>query len=79
MRPLEQPPQETIEKITAEELRRTFPTTCSLSLALVEGNFRMNEVVPGPIWTPLIPSTFPEEAYMTGQVLHRNGGTVVNG
>ncbi len=69
-------------------------------------------VAPGPIWTPLIPSTFPpkdvqtfgsdvplgrpeqpEEIapsflflasddssyYMTGQILHPNGGTVVNG
>ena len=71
----------------------------------------MNAVAPGPIWTPLIPSTFskehvknfgkdtpmgrpgqPEEvapcyvflasadsSYITGQVLHPNGGQVVNG
>ena len=72
---------------------------------------RVNAVAPGPIWTPLIPSTFPpdkveefgtdtplgrvgqpdevaacflflasdDSSYMTGQVLHPNGGTVVNG
>jgi NAD(P)-dependent dehydrogenase (short-subunit alcohol dehydrogenase family) len=66
---------------------------------------------PGPVWTPLIPSTVPPEkvatfgpevpmkrpgrpaevatcfvflasddaSYLTGQVLHPNGGTVVNG
>jgi len=85
--------------------------TRSLSKALVEKNIRVNAVAPGPIWTPLIPSTFPEDhvesfgakvpmnragqpdecapayvflasddaAYMTGQVLHPNGGEVVNG
>jgi len=85
--------------------------TRSLSLALAEKNIRVNAVAPGPIWTPLIPSTFPPEkvgsfgsdvplgragqpeevapsyvflasddaAYMTGQVMHPNGGTVVNG
>jgi NAD(P)-dependent dehydrogenase (short-subunit alcohol dehydrogenase family) len=82
-----------------------------LSLALAEQKIRVNGVAPGPIWTPLIPSTFqpehvesfgenvpmgragqPEEvancyvflasddsSYMSGQVLHPNGGTVVNG
>ena len=85
--------------------------TRSLSQALAEKRIRVNAVAPGPIWTPLIPSTFskkevksfgskvpmkragqPEEvapsylflacddaSYMTGQVLHPNGGTVVNG
>src|SRR3954466_4311411 len=85
--------------------------TRSLSQALAEKNIRVNGVAPGPIWTPLIPSTFPEEkveqfggdvplaragqpeevapsyvflasddaSYMTGQVLHPNGGSVVNG
>ncbi|MGZ5008311.1 MAG: SDR family oxidoreductase, partial [Methylobacter sp.] len=85
--------------------------TRSLSMALAEKNIRVNSVAPGPIWTPLIPSTFPPErvesfgkevpmgragqpeevancyvflasddsSYMSGQVLHPNGGTVVNG
>ncbi len=85
--------------------------TRSLSQALAEKKIRVNGVAPGPIWTPLIPSTFPEEevatfgtdvplgragqpeevascfvflasndaSYMTGQVLHPNGGSVVNG
>jgi NAD(P)-dependent dehydrogenase (short-subunit alcohol dehydrogenase family) len=85
--------------------------TRSLSLALAEQRIRVNGVAPGPIWTPLIPSTFPTEkvesfgkdvpmsragqpeevancfvflasddsSYMSGQVLHPNGGTVVNG
>ena len=85
--------------------------TRSLSQSLVEKGIRVNGVAPGPIWTPLIPSTFPEEkveqfgadvpmqrpgqpeevapsyvflasddaSYMAGQILHPNGGTVVNG
>lgn len=32
--------------------------TRSLSLALIEDGIRVNGVAPGPIWTPLIPSTF---------------------
>lgn len=85
--------------------------TRSLSHALVKEGIRVNAVAPGPIWTPLIPSTFeaskvesfgsdvplgragePSEvapcyvflasegsSYMTGQVLHPNGGEIVNG
>ena len=85
--------------------------TRSLSQALADKRIRVNGVAPGPIWTPLIPSTFspnevetfgsdvplgrpgqPEEvapsyvflasddsSYMTGQILHPNGGTIVNG
>jgi NAD(P)-dependent dehydrogenase (short-subunit alcohol dehydrogenase family) len=84
--------------------------TRSLALALADKGIRVNGVAPGPIWTPLIPSTFeaeevatfgsdvpmrragqPEEvapsfvflassdsSYMTGQMLHPNGGEVVN-
>jgi NAD(P)-dependent dehydrogenase (short-subunit alcohol dehydrogenase family) len=156
----EQHPQESIEKISAKQLERTFRTnifsyffltkaalphlrrgaaivnttsvtayrgspalidysatkgaivafTRSLSQALVEKGIRVNAVAPGPIWTPLIPASFPEEkvetfgtdtpmgragqpeevapsyvflasddsSYMTGQVLHPNGGEVVN-
>jgi NAD(P)-dependent dehydrogenase (short-subunit alcohol dehydrogenase family) len=86
--------------------------TRSLSSQLVEKGIRVNGVAPGPIWTPLISSTFtaeevskfgqdtpmkrpgqPEEvapafvylasntdsSYVSGQILHINGGKVVNG
>jgi NAD(P)-dependent dehydrogenase (short-subunit alcohol dehydrogenase family) len=157
----EQHPQDSIEKISPEQLERTFRTnifsffymtqaalphlvegatiinttsvtaykgnpilldysstkgaivafTRSLSQGLAEKKIRVNAVAPGPIWTPLIPSTFPpdkvetfgsdvplkrvgqpeevapsyvflasdDSSYMTGQVLHPNGGTIVNG
>lgn len=35
--------------------------TRSLSQQLAEKNIRVNAVAPGPIWTPLIPSTFPPD------------------
>jgi NAD(P)-dependent dehydrogenase (short-subunit alcohol dehydrogenase family) len=157
----EQHPQESIERISAEQLERTFRTnifsmfyltkaalrhlkegstiinttsvtaykgspelldysstkgaivafTRSLSQSLVEKGIRVNGVAPGPIWTPLIPATFdrekvstfgsnvpmkrpgqPEEvapayvflasddsSYIAGQIIHPNGGEVVNG
>ncbi|MBP7146273.1 MAG: glucose 1-dehydrogenase [Acidobacteria bacterium] len=85
--------------------------TRSLSKQLAERGVRVNAVAPGPIWTPLIPATFPPDkvetfgsnvplgragqpeevapcfvflasddaSYITGQVLHPNGGEVVNG
>lgn len=86
--------------------------TRSLSLSLAEQGIRVNGVAPGPIWTPLIPSSYSAQevatfgkktshvpmdragqpcevspcyvflasddaSYMTGQVLHPNGGTIV--
>ncbi len=153
-------PQDGIEKITTEQLERTFRTnifsyffmtqaslpylksggaiinttsvtayrgsphlldysstkgaivafTRSLALSLAEKGIRVNGVAPGPVWTPLIPASFsanevqefggdvplkrpgqPEEiapsyvflasddsSYMLGQVLHPNGGEVIN-
>jgi NAD(P)-dependent dehydrogenase (short-subunit alcohol dehydrogenase family) len=85
--------------------------TRALSQQLIGRGIRVNAVAPGPIWTPLIPATFPPDAvetfgtntpmgrpgepdevapcyvflasddasYMAGQVLHPNGGQVVNG
>jgi NAD(P)-dependent dehydrogenase (short-subunit alcohol dehydrogenase family) len=80
--------------------------TRSLAKKLVEQGIRVNGVAPGPIWTPLIPSTFDKDkvasfgaqtpmkrpgqpnevapsflflacddsSYITGSVLHPNGG-----
>lgn len=80
--------------------------TRSLAQKLASEGIRVNGVAPGPIWTPLIPSTFPAEkvkhfgantpmkrpgqpnevapsylflacedsSYITGSVLHPNGG-----
>jgi NAD(P)-dependent dehydrogenase (short-subunit alcohol dehydrogenase family) len=85
--------------------------TRSLSSNLAEKGIRVNGVAPGPIWTPLIPASFPpdhvasfgtsvpmkrpgqpeevapcyvflaseDSSYMTGQVLHPNGGEIING
>lgn len=85
--------------------------TRSLSKQLIDQGIHVNAVAPGPVWTPLIVSTFSAEdvrtfgsdvpmgraaqpseiapcyvflasedaSYMTGQVMHPNGGVVVNG
>lgn len=85
--------------------------TRGLSNMIIKDGIRVNAVAPGPIWTPLIPATFPKEkvekfgkdtpmgrpgqpeelglayvylasddsSYMSGQTLHLNGGTIVNG
>lgn len=84
--------------------------TRSLAKAVVDRGIRVNGVAPGPIWTPLIPSTFsgqqlrdfgkktpmgragqPAEvapsyvflasedaSYITGQIIHPNGGGFVS-
>ncbi|MHA6493115.1 SDR family oxidoreductase [Pseudomonas borbori] len=85
--------------------------TRSLAVNLAPRSIRVNGVAPGPIWTPLIPSTFSAEkvaefgaetpfgrpgqpsevapayvylacsdsSYVSGQIIHINGGSVVNG
>jgi len=85
--------------------------TRSLSTNLIKKGIRVNAVAPGPIWTPLITSSFDEKkvaehgskspmerpgepaevapcylflasddsSYMSGQVLHPNGGEIING
>jgi NAD(P)-dependent dehydrogenase (short-subunit alcohol dehydrogenase family) len=35
--------------------------TRSLASNLIKRKIRVNGVAPGPVWTPLIPSTLPEE------------------
>ncbi|TCP19750.1 NAD(P)-dependent dehydrogenase (short-subunit alcohol dehydrogenase family) [Scopulibacillus darangshiensis] len=89
----------------------SFTRAASQNKEFLAKGIRVNGVAPGPIWTPLIPATFPNEklkkfgqdtpmkrpgqprelaaayvylasndsSYMSGQMLHVNGGTVVNG
>ena len=83
--------------------------TRGLSNQWLSKGIRVNAVAPGPVWTPLIPSTMNDDAIkqftspmgrpsqpseiatcfvflasndsssISGQTLHPNGGTVVNG
>ncbi|PWS21805.1 NAD(P)-dependent oxidoreductase, partial [Enterococcus faecium] len=39
--------------------------TAGLAQMLAEKKIRVNAVAPGPVWTPLIPSTMPPEAVKT--------------
>jgi NAD(P)-dependent dehydrogenase (short-subunit alcohol dehydrogenase family) len=89
----------------------TFTRSLSSNLMKQKRGIRVNGVAPGPIWTPLIPSSFsadevakfgqdtpmgrmgqPSEvapaylflasddaSYITGQIIHVNGGSIVNG
>lgn len=85
--------------------------TRSMALSLIGKNIRVNAVAPGPVWTPLIPSSFSaqkvgkfgsnspikrpaqpveiapayvflasmESSYVTGEVIHINGGQFIGG
>ncbi len=85
--------------------------TRSLAKSVAAQGIRVNGVAPGPIWTPLIPSSFSaqdvatfgsttpmmragqpyelapayvylasdDSSYVSGQIIHVNGGTVING
>ena len=42
--------------------RVSFTRSLAQNQEILDKKIRVNSVAPGPIWTPLIPSTFPEEA-----------------
>ena len=46
--------------------------TRSLAKSLAPQGIRVNGVAPGPIWTPLIPSTFTAEKVATLEPIHRS-------
>ena len=103
--------QPTAHRLLVHERRDRRLHPGALSKSVAKKGIHVNGVAPGPIWTPLIPSTFPpdkveefgtdtplgrvgqpdevascflflasdDSSYMTGQVLHPNGGRVVNG
>lgn len=98
-----------LDYATSKGANLTF--TRALALDLVEDGIRVNGIAPGPIWTPLNPSSFPAEkmmtfgydtpmkragqpyelasafvylasddsSYVTGQIIHVNGGMIVGG
>lgn len=85
--------------------------TRSLALSLISRKIRVNSVAPGPVWTPLAPSSYspqkveefgsknptgrpaqpvelasayvflasPDSSYITGEVIHVNGGQFISG
>ncbi|WP_027623874.1 SDR family oxidoreductase [Clostridium lundense] len=85
--------------------------TRSMALSLAKMGVRVNAVAPGPVWTPLIPSSFDvgevatfgtdtamgrpaqpvelastyvflasnDASFITGEIVHVNGGKIVNG
>ncbi|KAG6430360.1 hypothetical protein SASPL_108425 [Salvia splendens] len=98
---------------TRHALKHMKEGSCIINTtSLVQKGIRVNGVAPGPIWTPLVPSSFTEDesasfgkevpmgrvgqphevapayvflackvdsSYITGQVIHPNGGSIVNG
>lgn len=103
--------EELIDYASTKGAITTFTRSLSSNLMKQKRGIRVNGVAPGPIWTPLIPSSFsadevakfgqdtpmgrmgqPSEvapaylflasddaSYISGQIIHVNGGSIVNG
>lgn len=59
----DQPSQQLLAYATTKGAIHNF--TAGLAQMLAERKIRVNAVAPGPVWTPLIPSTMPPEAVKT--------------